>query len=63
MTAYPKLRPHVMSLEVLLSEGSAALVSILLSPQEEPLNLLSYSSFHKPEKCQLKNNTTPMKAT
>ena len=55
MTAYPKLRPHVMSLEVLLSEGSAALVSILLSPQEEPLNLLSYSN-HKPEKKPIENN-------
>ena len=61
MTAYPKLRPHVMSLEVLLSEGSAALVSILLSPQEEPLNLLSYSNL-KPEKKPIENNF-PMKAT
>ena len=61
MTAYPKLRPHVMSLEVLLSEGSAALVSILLSPQEEPLNLLSYSN-HKPKKKPIENNF-PMKAT
>ena len=56
MTAYPKLRPHVMSLEVLLSEGSAALVSILLSPQEEPLNLLSYSN-HKPEKRPIEQKT------